>query len=232
MTALQPMNWENNFGFLKSSLDRRVSCPITEQENEESPRLQRTQRLNSTPTFNSGIPLGSLTAQLASKSFWSPEMLMKSMEEIAQCAAQESSSLGSSLESVQSSDDNLFEGDTVQVSDKESEEGSSSSSAPLLQQHTFVLTEEKSKTEEKRELRKTKEKREFRKTEEKRAFRMTKENNAFRKRELKHPLEKTRSSDSSDPTARRSGISTPPYLSPGVTRRVQLNIVHVPRTLS
>ena len=36
-----------------------------------------------------GIPLGSLTAKLASKSFWSQDMLQQSMEEIAQCAAKE-----------------------------------------------------------------------------------------------------------------------------------------------
>ena len=45
-----------------------------------------------------GIPLGSLTAQAAAKPFWGKEMLQERIQEIAEYAALETSSLGSSIE--------------------------------------------------------------------------------------------------------------------------------------
>lgn len=197
-----PNSEKLGMGFSNIFPERRVSCPIKEQENGDRP----LSRQNSTPHFDRGIPLGTLTAQLASRGFWSSEMLMKSMEEIAQCAARESPSLGSSLESLQSSQDNLFDQDTVQVSEPEEntssepdentssapEENTSSvpeektSSAPLLQQHVFVPNMK---------------------------------NGGSAMRELRHPLALSRTSNH---TAEQSGIRTPPYLSPGITRKLNI----------
>lgn len=69
----------------------------------------RKTRLGKSHSFNEGvrqpaiyldgIPLGSLTAQEAAKSFWNMDMLHQRLQKITECAAQETSSLGSSLES-------------------------------------------------------------------------------------------------------------------------------------
>ena len=166
------------------SLDRRTSCPNTQTTKDTSACQPRINRLNSTPNFRSGIPLGSQTAQLASKSFWNPQMLQTSMEKIAQCAARESSSLVSSMESIDSSDDETFDENVVQVSEDSSDD-SRSFSASHLQQFNFTLE--------------------------------AKEN--LRTRVLRHPLENTKSTPLA--SSRRSGESTPPYLSPGLTKKLK-----------
>ena len=108
-------------------------------------------------------------------------MLNSSIEKIAECAAKESSSLGSSMESLSSSD-GVFEENIIQVSEESAEEVRSNST-PLLQQFMFETIEK----------------------------------NDHGKRALRHPLEKTRSVPLT--YSRRSGENTPPYLSPGVTKR-------------
>ncbi len=168
---------------LMHALDRRTSFPNTEVG--DSVGKPRQKRLNSMPNFQIGIPLGSQTAQLASKSFWNPQMLQTSMEKIAQCAARESSSLGSSLESIDSIEDEEFDENVVQVSDDSSDDGSTSFKTLNLKQFKFTVVIEEN----------------------------------IRNRVLRHPHEKMRYTSSST----RSGENTPPYVSPGLTKRLSTN---------
>lgn len=62
--------------------------------------LKKSKSWACSPTCN-GIPLGSLTAQAAARPFWGKDMLQERIQEIAEYAALETSSLGSSI------DDNL-----------------------------------------------------------------------------------------------------------------------------
>jgi len=110
-------------------------------------------------------------------------MLQTSMEKIAQCAARESSSLGSSLESLESLEDEMFDEDAVKVSDDSSDDGISLETHHL-QQFKFTAVGEEN----------------------------------IRNRVLRHPHEKMRYAASS-----RSGENTPPYLSPGLTKRLSNN---------
>lgn len=149
-------------------LDR--SFPETESEGQSNPRcppLRATKSLNSSPTvkFKHGIPLGSLTAQLASKCFWNQDMLKKSMEQIAQCAVQEVSCIGSSVESLQDSEEWFSDADVIQIS---GEENNAESPEARIQPEQV--------------------------------------------RELRNPF--TILSE-----RKRTGFETPPYLSPGITRR-------------
>ncbi len=60
--------------------------------------LTKSKSWSCTPHPREGIPLGSLTAQAAAKPFWGKEMLQERIQEIAEYAALETSSLGSSIE--------------------------------------------------------------------------------------------------------------------------------------
>ena len=60
--------------------------------------LTKSKSWSCTPRTYEGIPLGSLTAQAAAKPFWSKEMLQERIQEIAEYAALETSSVGSSIE--------------------------------------------------------------------------------------------------------------------------------------
>ena len=60
--------------------------------------LTKSKSWSCTPCLCDGIPLGSLTAQAAAKPFWGKEMLQERIQEIAEYAALETSSLGSSIE--------------------------------------------------------------------------------------------------------------------------------------
>lgn len=60
--------------------------------------LTKSKSWSCTPRLCEGIPLGSLTAQAAAKPFWGKEMLQERIQEIAEFAALETSSLGSSIE--------------------------------------------------------------------------------------------------------------------------------------
>lgn len=150
--------------------DRRGSCPTTDPQEQVRTRqqhlaLRATKSLNSSPTvkFKLGIPLGSLTAQLASKGFWNTDMLKSSMEQIAQCAVQEVSCLGSSLESLQDEELEFSDRELIQVSEEES-----------MGEHRMEIEQD---------------------------------------RELKNPY-------TSCIEQKCKGYDTPPYLSPGITRRV------------
>ena len=84
---------------------RRYSCPLKSIHDEclDSESLQkRSASLETSPMI--GLRLGSKTAQLAAKSFWNMDMFKDSLQKIAEYAAIESSSLGSSIESL--SDEN------------------------------------------------------------------------------------------------------------------------------
>ena len=97
-------------------------------------------------------------------------MLMKSIEQIAQCAAQEVSCPGSSIESLQDSEEEQdFGQDTIQVSMEN------------LDTEDDTAEPDRSSMED---------------------------------RELRHPLSSN---------IKYNGRRTPPYLSPGLTRRVSLN---------
>lgn len=164
--------------------DRRASCPNTDTEEQthtrqHHPPLRATKSLNSSPTvrFKLGIPLGSLTAQLASKSFWNTDMLKTSMEQIAQCAVQEVSCLGSSLESLHNSDEEYSDRELIQVSEEES--------VLDLNESTCAL-----------------------------------EGVAPEDRELKNPYTVFLDRKS-------KGYQTPPYLSPGITRRVLSSCINI-----
>ena len=148
---------------LHGGLTRTPSLPTSERENMDTYYPTKTQSLNNSPKIlcKSGIPLGSLTAQLASKSFWNEGMLKSSLEKIAYTAAQESPYSASSLDSLQES-----ETEVEQCFEREISEESVH----------------------------------------------TKENNEDR--ELRHPFSKIRKWHT-------GGCQTPPFLSPGITRRVQ-----------
>lgn len=60
--------------------------------------LTKSKSWSCTRSACEGIPLGSLTAQAAAKPFWGKEMLKERIQEIAEYAALETSSLGSSIE--------------------------------------------------------------------------------------------------------------------------------------
>ena len=60
--------------------------------------LTKSKSWSCSPYPREGIPLGSLTAQAAAKPFWGKEMLQERIQEIAEYAALETSSLGSSIE--------------------------------------------------------------------------------------------------------------------------------------
>lgn len=168
-----------------SLLVRRATLPNTEtEERENQTPLRQTRSLNSSPksTFREGIPLGSLTARLASKSFWNSEMLKTSMEQISQCAIQEVSCLGSSVESFKDSEDEDYDRDLIRVSEDEhetslEESGAGSNSDGPEDDHGLVLEQ---------------------------------------LRELRNPLFRLPPRGSSG----MGGYRTPPYLSPGITRRV------------
>ncbi len=162
------------------SLDRRTSCPNTEVGDLVC--KPRKKRLNSTPNFQIGIPLGSQTAQLASKSFWNTQMLQTSMEKIAQCAARESSS-SSSLESIESIEDEAFDENNIKCYE-DTPNYSRSLSTPLLQQFKFKVETEDN----------------------------------IGSRVPRHPCEHEKSTPLT--CSRRSGENTPPYLSPGLTKRL------------
>ena len=154
-------------------MDRCVSCPITDDEEGKKHHhapLRYTRSLNSSPRPNlrDGIPLGSLTARVASRSFWNPDMLKRSMDEIVQCAAKEVSCLGSSVESLHNSEGEFSDQD-IQISEEEERAGLSTTKFTIGDQHED--------------------------------------------RELRNPLVKSSSGC--------RGYATPPYLSPGVTRRLQ-----------
>ena len=60
--------------------------------------LKKSKSWSCSPRNCSGIPLGSLTAQAAAKPFWGKDMLQERIQEIAEYAALETSSLGSSID--------------------------------------------------------------------------------------------------------------------------------------
>ena len=72
--------------FNELQAQKRTHCP-----------LKKSKSWACSPT-SSGIPLGSLTAQAAAKPFWGKDMLQERIQEIAEYAALETSSLGSSIE--------------------------------------------------------------------------------------------------------------------------------------
>lgn len=159
---------------------RRASCPATDSgepslTHQHHCPLRVTRSLNSSPTvkFKMGIPLGSLTAQLASKSFWNKDMLKRSMEQISQCAAQELEvPCFSSLESFHDSEDEMeySDRDLIQVSEEEC---------------IMDSAQDRVEPEQVRELKNP--------------------YTVFSERQYKR-------------------CETPPYLSPGITRRVFINI--------
>lgn len=85
------------------TLVSRRSESETEQETDEevNPRTRkRSSSVSETPYKYGGIPLGSRVAQEAAKSFWNMDMFQQSLNKIVMYAADGSSGLGSSLESV------------------------------------------------------------------------------------------------------------------------------------
>lgn len=138
--------------------------------------VSRSKSVDSSPSMNfkHGIPLGSLTAKLASKSFWSTEMLQKTLEEVTRCAAQEVNiSLCSSMESLNDSEGQFSDIDINRISELSEE----------------VSTDlENMETGEATEL----------------------------QRELRNPLSVLHSYNC-------RGVQTPPYLSPGITRKLLHN---------
>lgn len=154
---------------LDDFLDRRASCPgAREQSGNSHIPLRATKSLNNSPRL--GIPLGTMTAQMASKSFWNPDMLKRNMEQIAQTAVREASCLGSSLESLHDSEGDFSDREIIQVSEEE-----------IVCEQTRLVVVETSTPAEDRELRNP--------------------YTVFLQRKCK-------------------GTETPPYLSPGITRRV------------
>ena len=73
--------------------------------------LTKSKSWSCSPRPREGIPLGSLTAQAAAKPFWGKEMLQERIQEIAEYAALETSSLGSSIEDNLSTVEDLEERD-------------------------------------------------------------------------------------------------------------------------
>ncbi len=160
-----------------------MSCPTVEDKENTSTHdqhqhfaLRHTKSLNSSPDlqFKYGIPLGSLTAKLASKSFWGPDMLQKSIEQIAECAAKEVSCLGSSVESL--SDSECQFPDCRESTDRESTDSGEEDLGTVFE----ALAEMGESSRQGRELR--------------------------------NPLRRESMADF-------RGHRTPPYLSPGTTRR-------------
>ena len=86
---------ENEIGTQQSRSFNELKTPI----RTHLP-LKKSKSWACSPTCN-GIPLGSLTAQAAARPFWGKDMLQERIQEIAEYAALETSSLGSSI------DDNL-----------------------------------------------------------------------------------------------------------------------------
>ncbi len=94
---------------------RRSSFPVDQGDGGYPMRNSKSLDTSPKPGFKQGIPLGSLTAQIASRSFWNPEMLRESMEKISQTAVKESS-----MESlVEDSDEDDYKSDTIQISTEE-----------------------------------------------------------------------------------------------------------------
>ena len=123
-----------------------------------------------------GIPLGSLTAQEAAKSFWNMDMLHQRLQKITECAAQETSSLGSSLESfdLQSPEDTGNEPLSMKLEDETNIPRSAPSSPRLSPQVTYTRS---------------------------------------------HSAEQRLTSNLLN-TRPRPAVLTPPFLSPGATRRL------------
>lgn len=162
--------------------NRRASNPATENKENTSHHapLRYTKSLNSSPNleFKHGIPLGSLTAKLASKSFWGQDMLQQSMEKIAECAAKEVSCLGSSVESLSNSDEQFSDLDDDIITEKRV-------TAEIELESSGTAGEEEEE----------------------------------RPRELRNPLSKLSTHSCKSDC---DGIHTPPYLSPGITRRIKM----------
>ena len=72
--------------------DSSVACE-TAAFAEGNTNLSKRWRSWSFPQSQYGIPLGTLTAQEAAKSFWNTDMLKQRLEKIVECAALETSSL-------------------------------------------------------------------------------------------------------------------------------------------
>ena len=60
--------------------------------------LPKSKSWSNSPRLSHGIPLGSLMAQEAAKSFWTTDMLQERIQKITEYAALETSSLGSSID--------------------------------------------------------------------------------------------------------------------------------------
>ena len=120
-------------------------------------------------------------------------MLQKSMDEIAECAAQEVSCLGSSMGSLTNSEDQFSERDiTVSGEDEDLKnefEESTAATVTNSQEELEMETDESNDTASEKS----------------------------RSRELRDPSSKM------SLYPRNEGIRTPPYLSPGITRRVLSN---------
>lgn len=143
--------------------------------------VSRSKSVDSSPSMNfkHGIPLGSLTAKLASKSFWSTEMLQKTLEEVTKCAAQEvnSSLCSSSTKSLNESDGQFSDVDINRISELSDAEADVEADGA---DHENMEIEE-----------------------------------AVQQRELRNPLSAFHSNC--------RGYRTPPYLSPGITRKLVLS---------
>ncbi|XP_064405182.1 uncharacterized protein LOC135350350 [Halichondria panicea] len=100
MTAVA-MEFSTVEKFMVDQQVRRHSYPMRppgELPESDHPKAIRSASLEPSPTI--GIRLGSKVAKQAAKSFWNMDMLHESLQKIAQFAAIESSSLGSSIQSV------------------------------------------------------------------------------------------------------------------------------------
>lgn len=98
---------EKNGGLVLATLENReISSQLKSSSFNEQKMQQRNSHLalrkskswSCSPRPCNGIPLGSLTAQAAAKPFWGKDMLQERIQEIAELAALETSSLGSSIE--------------------------------------------------------------------------------------------------------------------------------------
>ena len=87
-----------------------------------------------------GLRLGSKTAQLAAKSFWNMDMYNDSLQKIAEYAAIESSSLGSSIESLSDENEEGMHNSSTE------EEFTLSPIAPHLMDLPFSLTPQSAPT--------------------------------------------------------------------------------------
>ena len=159
----------------------RNSDPITKTLRRENMEAQRSKSVDCSPSmdFKHGIPLGSLTAKLASKSFWSTEMLQKTLEEVTRCAAQEvNTSLCSSIESLNDSEREFSDMDINRISEL----------SEVSTDHENMETEEVTIEQQQQQQ---------------------------QQRELRNPL--------SVFYRDCRGCQTPPYLSPGTTRKLLHN---------